>query len=176
MLEELRIGNVVGLPDETTLVVSREVLIKALSRAADDEIFRPLSLNQSTVSLLGFFEEEDAVFKNKDFPEVALVFLADVLELRILNNVLLRENMAAHRLQNLLLDLYGKQPEYVSPRDELAESLRAAADSVLHNYIPADKSLQQFNFTLNIEGHSYKVSYKKDFEGYWLFSSYVLLV
>ena len=84
----------------------------------------------------------------------------------------LRAVIDLHRLQNIIYDIYGSQPQYIPPRDELAEAIQAAADSVLHKYLPSDRLAGEIVFALAIEGESYNVTYKKDHQGYWTFHSY----
>jgi Zn-dependent M32 family carboxypeptidase len=56
--------------------------------------------------------------------------------------------------------------------DALRAHVEAVADTILQNYIPADKSQTRFSFTFNTEGARYEVEYKKDASGYWYFAGY----
>jgi hypothetical protein len=52
-------------------------------------------------------------------------------------------------------------------RDEFAEAITLAANSVLPHFIPHDRSVQEFSFDFTMQGKSYTAFYNKDTEGYW---------
>jgi methionine aminopeptidase len=66
---------------------------------------------------------------------------------------------AAHALQEV--------QQQQQNRDEFAEAITLAANSVLPHFIPHDRSAQDFSFNFTMQGKSYAAFYKKDTEGYW---------
>lgn len=77
-----------------------------------------------------------------------------------------------HELQNLHFALFAENLEVQLDQEAAYEEVELAADSVMVNYLPKDKHCAFFSFNLSVEGRVYNVSYKKDPEGYWSFSSY----
>lgn len=77
-----------------------------------------------------------------------------------------------HQLQNLHFALFAENLEVQLDQEAVLEEIELAADSVMVNYLPKDKRSDTFSFNLSVEGRLYNVSYKKDREGYWCFSSY----
>lgn len=78
-----------------------------------------------------------------------------------------------HHLQNLHFALFNENLEVLLPADSAGEEIELAADSIMVNYLPKDKQVSSFSFTLAVEGKNYKVSYSKDKQGYWVFNSYI---
>ncbi|GAB2692090.1 hypothetical protein GCM10027037_14300 [Mucilaginibacter koreensis] len=62
-----------------------------------------------------------------------------------------------------------------APQVELATVLEDIAETIIHQYIPTDKTVNEFSFDFGTEEGRYKVIYQKDAEGYWNFKGYQLL-
>lgn len=77
-----------------------------------------------------------------------------------------------HQLQNLCFALFAEILEVQLDQEAAYEEVELAADSVMVNYLPKDKQCTSFSFNLSVEGRVYHVSYEKDQQGYWYFSSY----
>jgi|GEM_PF-1243781 len=77
-----------------------------------------------------------------------------------------------HQLQNLYFALFNENLEVQLDQEAAHEEVELAADSVMVNYLPKDKQSNAFSFNLSVEGRVYNVSYRKDQQGYWCFSSY----
>jgi hypothetical protein len=61
-------------------------------------------------------------------------------------------------------------------RDEFAEAITLAANSVLPHFIPHDRSAQEFSFNFTMQGKTYTAFYKKDAEGYWQLNSWTAAI
>lgn len=61
-------------------------------------------------------------------------------------------------------------------RDEVAEAITLAANSVLPHFIPHDRSVQEFSFNFTMQGKSYTAFYKKDTEGYWQLNNWTAAI
>lgn len=77
-----------------------------------------------------------------------------------------------HQLQNLYFALFAENLEVQLDQEAAHEEVELAADSVMVNYLPKNKHSDAFSFNLSVEGRVYEVSYRKDQQGYWCFSSY----
>lgn len=77
-----------------------------------------------------------------------------------------------HQLQNIFFTLFNEHIQIEIAEDVEAPEVQLAADSIMVNYLPKDRSARVFSFSLTVEGASYEVHYEKDAQGYWVFYSH----
>jgi len=173
-ISELRIGNILH-PDE------KDITIVATVRALDENKIsfyehspvsstQVLAVSLSTLWLTGYsflYSQEHKSWKKGGMTLITtsegfLFLLGD--HAQTLHYV--------HQLQNLYFALFSENLEVQLDQEATHEEVELAADSVMVNYLPKDKQCNAFSFNLSVEGRVYNVSYRKDHQGYWYFSSY----
>lgn len=172
-ISELRIGNIIH-PDENELTVVATV------RALDDgrisfyehpptDPGQAGAVNLSALWLKGYsFSPEE----NRSWRKAGMILVPGM---EGFNFSLGHHNQTlkyVHQLQNLYFALFNKNLEIQLDLEATREEVELAADSVMVNYLPKDKTESAFSFTVSVEGKVYSVCYKKDQQGYWAFSSY----
>jgi hypothetical protein len=67
---------------------------------------------------------------------------------------------------------YKASLEFAPPEPGEADNIQFIADSIMEQFVPYDKNVQEFSFDFKSSGNSYRVAYQKSSQGYWEFVKY----